>query len=240
LKNWGVKGIIIFLPILLEAALALFLIRLIGLLWTLHIVMAAVVSGLVPAALLFYLVTLILPAFSAVDCVFRTPTSWTLRRLQRWRMWRWTTYTVDSHQSWQDLDMDTAFKSHKPAASLLWFTKVSQNCQVFSAVTDCVISDSGTDLFTDLDFLESVMAHTAGCLVEVLQNTIKGLTTLTTLVDRDLEDQAIRDFRQQVPPRRLACLRCHSQTADADMEYDNPDHEGPTVGLYAHNAADFQ
>jgi hypothetical protein len=207
LKNWGVKGIIIFLPILLEAALALFLVGLIGLLWTLHVVMAAVVSGLVATALLFYLVTLILPAFSAVDCAFRTPTSWTLRRLWRWRMWHRPTYTVDSHRSWQDLDMDAAFKSHKPAAGLLWLTKVSQNRQVFSAVTDCVISDSGTDLFTDLEFLEGVMAHTAGCSVEVLQSTVKCLTSLTTLVDRDLEDQAIRDFRQQVPPHRLACLR---------------------------------
>jgi hypothetical protein len=106
LKNWGVKGIIIFLPIFLEAALALFLVRLIGLLWALHIVMAAV-SGLVAAALLFYLVTLVLPTFSTIDCAFRTPTSWTLRRLRRWRMWRRTTYTVDSHRSWQDLDMDT-------------------------------------------------------------------------------------------------------------------------------------
>jgi hypothetical protein len=85
---------------------------------------------------------------------------------------------------------------------------VSQNRQVFSAVTDCVISDSGTVLFTDLEFLEGVtMAHTARCSVEDLQNTVKGLTSLTTLVDWDLEDQAIRDFRQQVPPQRLACLR---------------------------------
>jgi hypothetical protein len=72
---------------------------------------------------------------------------------------------------------------------------VSQNRQVFSAVTDCVISDSGTVLFTDLEFLEGVtMAHTARCSVEDLQNTVKGLTSLTTLVDRDLEDQGIREF----------------------------------------------
>jgi hypothetical protein len=90
----------------------------------------------------------------------------------------------------------------------LWFTEALQNRQVFSAVANCVLSDSGTDLFTDLEFLESVMAHTAGCSVEVLQNTVKGLTSLTTLIDRDLEDQVIRDFRQQVPPYRLACLWC--------------------------------
>jgi len=207
LKNWGVKGVITFLPILLEVALASFLVGLVGLLWILHTIMAAIVSALVAAALLFYLVTLILPAFSAVDCAFRTPTSWTLRRLRRWRMWRRTTYSVDSHRSWQDIDMNAAAKTHKPTAGLLWLTKVSQNRQIFSAVANCVISDSGTDLFTDLEFLEGVMAHTAGCSVEVLQNTVKGLTSLTTLVDRDLEDQAIRDFRQQVPPHRLACLR---------------------------------
>lgn len=207
LKNWGVKGVITFLPILLEAALAFFLIGLIGLLWTLHIIMAAVVTALVAAALLFYLVTLTLPAFSAVDCAFRTPTSWTLRRLRRWGAWRRTTYVVDSHRSWQDLDMNAASKTHKPTAGLLWLAKVSPNRQIFSAVANCVISDSGTDLFTDLEFLEGVMAHTAGCSVEVLHNTVKELTSLTTLVDRDLEDQAIRDFRQQVSPHRLAWLR---------------------------------
>jgi len=207
LKNWGVKGVITFLPILLEAALALFLIGLVGLLWTLHIIMAAVISVLVVAALLFYLVTLTLPTFSAVDCAFRTPTSWTLRRFRRWGMWRRTTYAVDSHRSWQDLDMDAASKTHKPTTGLLWLAKVSQNRQIFSAVADCVISDSGTDLFTDLEFLEGVMAHTAGCSTDVLHNTVKDLTSLTTLVDRDLEDRAIRDFRKQVSPHRLACLR---------------------------------
>jgi len=207
LKNWGVKGVITFLPILLEVALASFLVGLMGLLWTLHTIMAAIVSALVAAALLFYLVTLTLPAFSAVDCAFRTPTSWTLRRLRKRRMWRRTTYAADSHRSWQDLDMDAAAKTHKPTAGLLWLTKISQNRQIFSAVANCVISDSGADLFTDLEFLEGVMAHTAGCSVEVLQNTVKGLASLTTLVDRDLEDQAIRDFRQQVSPHRLAYLR---------------------------------
>ena len=207
LKNWGVKGVITFLPILLEAALAFFLVGLIGLLWTLHILMAAVVTSLVAAALFFYLMTLTLPAFSAVNCAFRTPTSWTLRRLRRWGTRRRTTYAVDSRRSWQDLDMDVAAKTHKPTAGLLWLAKVSQNRQIFSAVANCVISDSGTDLFTDLEFLEGVMAHTAGCSVEVLHNTVKDLTSLTTLVDRDLEDQAIRDFRQQVSPHRLALLR---------------------------------
>jgi len=207
LKNWGVKGVITFLPILLEVALALFLIGLMGLLWILHTIMAAVVSALVVAALLFYLITLTLPTFSAVDCAFRTPTSWTLRRFRRWGMWRRTTYAVDSHRSWQDLDMDAASKTHKPTTGLLWLAKVSQNRQIFSAVANCVISDSGTDLFTDLEFLEGVMAHTAGCSIEVLHNTVKDLTSLTTLVDRDLEDQAIRDFRKQVSPHRLACLR---------------------------------
>lgn len=207
LKNWGVKGVITFLPILLEAALALFLVGLIGLLWTLHVVMAAIVSALVAAALLFYLVTLTLPAFSAVDCAFRTPTSWSLRRLWRWGVWRRTTYAVDSHRSWQDLDMDSAPRTHKPSTGLLWLAKVSQNRRIFSAVANCVISDSGTDLFTDLEFLEGVMAHTAGCSLEVLQDTVKGLTSLTTLVDRDLDDQVIRDFRQQVSPHRLGCLR---------------------------------
>jgi len=207
LKNWGVKGVIAFLPILLEAALAFFLIGLMGLLWILHVTMAAIVSVLVVAALLFYLVTLTLPAFSAVDCAFRTPTSWALRRLRKWKMWARTTYTIGSHRSWQDLDMDAASKTHKPTTGLLWLTKVSQNRRVFSAVANCVISDSGADLFTDLEFLEGVMAHIAGCTTEDLQNTVKGLVPLTTLVDRDLEDRAIRDFRQQVPPHRLAWLR---------------------------------
>ena len=207
LKNWGVKGVIVFLPILLEAALALFLVGLVVLLWKLHIIMAAVVSVLVAAALFFYLVTLTLPAFSAIDCAFRTPTSWNLRRLGKWRMWRRTGYYSDPHRSWQDLDMDAASKSHKPTAGLLWLAKVSQNRRVFSAAANCVISDSGADLFTDLEFLEGVMAHIAGCSIEVLQDTVKGLTSLTTLIDRDLKDQAIRDFRRQVSPHRLAWLR---------------------------------
>ena len=63
--------------------LAFFLVGLMGLLWILHAIMAAVVSALVVAALLFNLATLTLPAFSTVDCAFRTLTFWTLRRLRR-------------------------------------------------------------------------------------------------------------------------------------------------------------
>jgi hypothetical protein len=86
LKNWGMKGVMTFPLIFLEAALALFLVGLIGLLCVLHVVMAAIVTASVIVAFLFYLVALALPAFPAVDYAFRKPTSWTLRILRRWRM----------------------------------------------------------------------------------------------------------------------------------------------------------
>ena len=74
-EELGVKGVIVFLPILLEAELAFFLVGLMSLLWILPTIMAVIVI-----ATLFYFVILILLAFSAVDYALRMPVRWTLQR----------------------------------------------------------------------------------------------------------------------------------------------------------------
>ncbi|KAI0690070.1 hypothetical protein C8T65DRAFT_745935 [Cerioporus squamosus] len=60
------------LPILLQIALILFLVRLIILLWTLHDTVAAVTSSLVGVLLVFSVAVTLLPAFRW-DCSYRSP-----------------------------------------------------------------------------------------------------------------------------------------------------------------------
>ncbi|KAH9944511.1 uncharacterized protein BXZ73DRAFT_87395 [Epithele typhae] len=79
LRRWHVSAIILFLPILLQVALLLFLAGLLDLLWTLHPVVASVVTALVAVAVLFHTATIILPIPSKnADCPYRSPQSWAL------------------------------------------------------------------------------------------------------------------------------------------------------------------
>ncbi|KAI0755090.1 hypothetical protein C8Q80DRAFT_1117583 [Daedaleopsis nitida] len=72
LLKWRVVAIIAMLPILLQAALVMFLAGLIILLWSLHPVVAVVGSFLVSILLAFTTATTLLPAFQP-DCFYQTP-----------------------------------------------------------------------------------------------------------------------------------------------------------------------
>ncbi|KAI0673931.1 hypothetical protein C8Q78DRAFT_661106 [Trametes maxima] len=72
LKRWRVGGIVIIIPILLQLGLVLFLAGLVLLLWTLHVTVASVASGLVGILFIFLGVTTVLPVLK-VNCCYRSP-----------------------------------------------------------------------------------------------------------------------------------------------------------------------
>ncbi|RPD62272.1 hypothetical protein L226DRAFT_337195 [Lentinus tigrinus ALCF2SS1-7] len=72
LLKWHVVGIMAMLPILLQAALILFLSGIVILLWSLHPVVAAIATFLVGLLLVFTSTTTILPAFHS-DCFYQSP-----------------------------------------------------------------------------------------------------------------------------------------------------------------------
>ncbi|KAI0705357.1 hypothetical protein C8Q76DRAFT_696881 [Earliella scabrosa] len=75
LRSWYVPEIILCLPILLQAALALFFVGLLDLLWTLHPIVATVVTAIVAVSMLFAATTSLLPPLYA-DCPYKSPQSW--------------------------------------------------------------------------------------------------------------------------------------------------------------------
>ncbi|KAI0644490.1 hypothetical protein C8Q79DRAFT_1011531 [Trametes meyenii] len=77
LIKWHVPEIIALLPILLQAALALFFAGLVILLYNLHSSVAITVTILVGALILFTVATTILPAYYA-DCCYQSPQALTL------------------------------------------------------------------------------------------------------------------------------------------------------------------
>ncbi|KAI0752717.1 hypothetical protein C8Q80DRAFT_1302830 [Daedaleopsis nitida] len=77
LRKWHVPLIILCLPILLQAALVLFLVGLLDFLWNLHRVVAAIITVIVAVILLFAAATNIFPLIRA-DCPYKSPLSWAL------------------------------------------------------------------------------------------------------------------------------------------------------------------
>ncbi|TBU31809.1 hypothetical protein BD311DRAFT_775780 [Dichomitus squalens] len=71
LVKWHVVEIVAFLPIIPQVSLLLFLAGLLILLWTLHIVIAGLATGLIGVLVLFTVATTILPAFKA-DCFYQS------------------------------------------------------------------------------------------------------------------------------------------------------------------------
>ncbi|KAI0659375.1 hypothetical protein C8Q70DRAFT_1045226 [Cubamyces menziesii] len=77
LRSWHVPEIILFLPMLLQLALVLFFIGLLDLLWSLHPVVAAIVTVIVALTGLFALVACVFPPLFP-DCPYKSPQSWLL------------------------------------------------------------------------------------------------------------------------------------------------------------------
>ncbi|KAI0760438.1 hypothetical protein C8Q74DRAFT_1296319 [Fomes fomentarius] len=72
LRKWRVGSIVVALPILLQAALGLFLGGIVILLWTLHGIVAAVTSSLVGGLFTFLVTVTVLPVIRW-DCSYRSP-----------------------------------------------------------------------------------------------------------------------------------------------------------------------
>ncbi|KAH9887205.1 hypothetical protein C8Q73DRAFT_768102 [Cubamyces lactineus] len=77
LRDWHVPEIILFLPMLLQLALVLFFVGLLDLLWSLHPVVAAIVSVIVALTGLFALAACVFPPLFP-DCPYKSPQSWLL------------------------------------------------------------------------------------------------------------------------------------------------------------------
>lgn len=75
LDAWWVANIISVLPILLQIALALFLVGLVVQLWSMNALVAVIVSVQIGALLLFTVVTAIMPAF-VHGCPYKSPLAW--------------------------------------------------------------------------------------------------------------------------------------------------------------------
>lgn len=75
LDAWRVATIISVLPILLQIALALFLVGLVVQLWSMNALVAVIVSVQIGALLLFTVVTAIMPAF-VNGCPYKSPLAW--------------------------------------------------------------------------------------------------------------------------------------------------------------------
>jgi len=81
--QWGVQDIINTLPLLLQISVALFLVGLVELVWTMNFVVAGVVTVLVLALLAFSVGTALIPAFSP-KCPYKSPQAWWFLLILRW------------------------------------------------------------------------------------------------------------------------------------------------------------
>ena len=175
LKDWGVVEIISFLPLLLQLSLALFLVGLLYLLWTLHNVVAGILTVVVATVFVFYTATTVLPALQQSSCPYKSPQSWLFLR---------TTTSINKlifgetgtkFRSWRDLDIRPLRRTSltkRTMDALLWIDKVVWDTEVLNSIGLC-LADLRTG-FSDpaLQFAHRVMAHRAGTSVEVLRNTV--------------------------------------------------------------------
>ncbi|EKM58230.1 uncharacterized protein PHACADRAFT_116987 [Phanerochaete carnosa HHB-10118-sp] len=111
-QMWNVAATISAIPALLEAAMILFLVGMVILLWTLDDIVAIVVTVIVAIFLLVVAVFTVLPIFSR-RCPYKSPTSWALvttfhalsasiewAKDNIWVLWRrWETLTA-AHRDW--------------------------------------------------------------------------------------------------------------------------------------------
>jgi len=83
--EWKVQGIIDTLPLLLQISVVLFLVGLVQLLFTMNVVVAAVVTALVAVLLSFSVGTALIPAF-APKCPYKSPQAWWCFLVLQWFM----------------------------------------------------------------------------------------------------------------------------------------------------------
>lgn len=175
LKDWGVVEIISLLPLLLQLSLALFLVGLLYLLWTLHNVVAGVLTTVIAIVFVFYTATTVLPAFQQSLCPYRSPQSWLFLRTTSSVIKFISGEAGARFRSWQDRDVRPLRRSSltkRTMDALLWIDKVAWDTEVLNSIGFC-LADLRTG-FSDpaLQFVHRVMAYRVGISVETLKDTV--------------------------------------------------------------------
>ena len=174
LKDWGVIEILSFLPLLLQSSLALFLIGLLYFLWTLHNVVASILTAVIAVVFVFYTATTVLPALRP-SCPYKSPQSWLFLR---------TTSSVNNLifgetdakiRNWQDRDIRPLQRfsvTKRTMDALLWIDKVIWDTAALDSIGVC-LADLRTG-FSDpaLQFVHRTMAYYAGIPVEAVRDTV--------------------------------------------------------------------
>lgn len=158
LQAWHVPGIIAFLPLLLQAALVLFFVGILILLWTLQHVVAAIVSIIVGATFIFLIATSLLPVIQwrlhifKTQCAYKSPQSWSFI-LATWYD------SPDSTWTYYDSSMANLLDSNHLLSSLKrFYTSFSQNIGAVRNIYHC-ISDPESDV-TPSDFVDTLKDNT--------------------------------------------------------------------------------
>lgn len=101
LLRWKVPEIIALLPVMLQMALAFFLVGLLYLLWSLDDVVAGVITIFVTASLLFLVLTTILPSIDG-ESPHRSPQALFVYRIRQWllRKLSWALMRLSHRSSW--------------------------------------------------------------------------------------------------------------------------------------------
>ena len=206
LKDWGVVEIISFLPLLLQLSLALFLIGLLYFLWTLHNVVAGILTAVVATVFIFYTATTVLPALQRSSCPYKSPQSWLFLRAMTSINKLIFGETGTKFRSWQDRDVRPLRRTSltkRTMDALLWIDKVIWDTEVLNSIGLC-LADLRTG-FSDpaLQFVHRVMAHRVGISVEVLRNTILNSTPYSNMAT----DHPLVVFRLKIDKLRGERLR---------------------------------
>ncbi|KAF9650923.1 hypothetical protein BDM02DRAFT_1219843 [Thelephora ganbajun] len=206
LKDWGVVETISFLPILLQFSLALFLVGLLYLLWTLHNVVAGILTAVIAAVFVFYTATTVLPALHQTSCPYRSPQSWLFLR---------TASSINRlifgeagtrFRTWQDREIQPLRRSSltkRTMNALLWIDKAVWDTEVLNSISLC-LADLRTG-FSDpaLQFVHRVMAYRVGTSAEALKDTVLHSTPLSSLS----ADHPLVVFRLRIDKLRGQRLR---------------------------------
>ena len=205
LKNWGVVEIISFLPLLLQFSLALFLVGLLYFLWTLHNVVAGILTAVIAVVFVFYTATTVLPAFQS-SCPYKSPQSWLFLRNTS-SVYQLIFGATDTRpRSWQDRDIRPLRRTSLTKRSmdaLLWIDKVIWDTEALNSIGLC-LADLRTG-FSDpaLQFVHRIMAYRVGISVEALRESILHFTPLSNLS----ADHPLVVFRLKIDKLRGQRLR---------------------------------
>ncbi|KAH9939057.1 uncharacterized protein BXZ73DRAFT_89140 [Epithele typhae] len=186
--RWRIPLTIALLPVLLQVALALFLIGLLDLLWSLDNRVASVITTLVAISLAFLVVTTILPTFS-ISCPYKSPQSLgvflivqSLRWLSSWVATKLYSFMGYSHRQWPLYVNVSLFKNRRRRTLAGWLRSFMEekHCTNWrdrekamaredEAALDARILVDADETFMDDDFLEHVLRP---CLASTGHSTL--------------------------------------------------------------------